>query len=119
MDENNGIVEVVLVLDNSLSTDVTIQVLDYGDTSTPSESLFQPDLDIDQDEIDYAIGVYYVLFPARTISALFNATINDDDKDEDDETFTLTIDPTFPLTDGVTIGYPYQTTVTIVDNDRK
>ena len=119
MDENNGIVEVVLVLDNSLSTDFTIQVLDYGDTATSNESLFQPDVDIDQDEIDYAVGVYYVLFPAGTTSALFNASINDDDKNEDDETFTLTIDPTFPLPDGVTIGYPYQTTVTIVDNDRK
>ena len=39
--------------------------------------------------------------------------------DESDEMFTFTIDPFPLLMDGITIGYPYQTAVTIVDDDGK
>ena len=36
---------------------------------------------------------------------------------EDDENFTITIDPSLPT--GVTVGTPDQATVTIVDEDSK
>lgn len=42
--------------------------------------------------------------------------INDDAMSESDETFTLTIDPN-SLPNDITIGYPYQATVIIKDDD--
>ena len=49
----------------------------------------------------------------------FDIPINDDDILEGNENFMLTIDPTSLPPTGVTVGVPGQTTVTIVDNDRK
>ena len=47
----------------------------------------------------------------------FSISINDDNIFEENEKFTLTIYQSLPT--GVMVGNPDQTTVTIVDNDRK
>ena len=66
--------------------------------------------------VDYDSGPYTVTIPAGDIRMSFNVPINDDDVSENNEQFDLTIDtvPSF-----VTLTNPRQTTVTIVDNDRK
>ena len=65
--------------------------------------------------IDYDAGPYTAIFYEKRTRALVRIHINDDDILEDDETFTLTIDPS-STPDGVSSG---QATVTIVDDDRK
>ena len=104
--ENNGVTQVVLVLNNPSSTDITIQVTNYGDTATLGRNQ------------DYTIITRAVTFIAGTTIATLNVTINDDTIDESNEKFTLTVDP-YSLPIGITVDYPYQTTVTIMDDDRK
>ena len=50
-------------------------------------------------------------------SVPFDVPITDDLIREDDENFTLTIDPSLPT--GVSVGTPDEATVTIVDDDCK
>lgn len=109
VDESSGSIQVVLVLSDSSSTDITIQVINYPDTATVGE----------EDKGDYSIRANTVTFAAGTTSAVLNVAIEDDDISESSETFTFTIDPYSLPRDGITVGYPYQTTVTIVDDDRK
>ena len=68
--------------------------------------------------MDYTSGSYTVSFPAGQTRITFNVSINDDNIFEIDENFMLTIDETL-LPTGVIHGNPNQTTVTIVDDDRK
>ena len=104
--ENSGVMQVVLVLSNPLSTDITIQVTNYEDTASVGRNR------------DYTIVTRAVTFIAGTTIGTLNVTINDDKIDESNEKFTLTVDP-YSLPIGITVGYPYQTTVTIMDDDRK
>ena len=57
-------------------------------------------------------------FPARVTSVPFKVSLTDDTILEENENFILTINQS-SLPTGVTVGDPSQTTVTIVDNDRK
>ena len=114
IEENIGVIQLVLVLSNPLLTDITIQVTDYADTATGGQLFAVPEMDQ-----DYTIETHAVTFTAGTTIAALNVTINDDKFDESDEKFTLTIDPYSLPIDGITIVYPYQTTVTIMDDDRK
>ena len=68
--------------------------------------------------MDYGSGPYFVTIAAWTTTATFNIPINDDNTLEPDEIFILTIDGT-SLPTGVTRGTPGETTVTIMDDDRK
>ena len=68
------------------------------------------------DGVDYNSGPYTVTFPARVTSVSFNASINDDNVLENNESFTLTIMDTL-LPDGVTSGDTAQATVIILDTD--
>ena len=68
--------------------------------------------------MDYTSGPYTVTFPAGQTTATFDVPINDDNIYEINEDFILTIDET-SLPTGVTRGSSGETTVTIVDNDRK
>ena len=68
--------------------------------------------------MDYTSGPYTVTFPAGQTTATFSISINDDDIVEGDENFMLTIDPS-SLPPNVTRGTPAETTVTIVNDDRK
>ena len=67
---------------------------------------------------DYNPGPYILTIPSGDISVSFNISITDDNVLETTEEFLLTIDP-LSLPDGVTVGNEGNTTVVIVDNDRK
>ena len=61
-------------------------------------------------------GPFYVTFPAGENQVKFVISITNDDVVENNESFTLSINPSsLPL--GVTVGDPSQTTVTIIDDD--
>ena len=62
--------------------------------------------------VDYDSGPYTVTFPAGVTRVPFDVPINDDNVLEDDESFTLGIDPS-SLPDDVTRGNPGSATVTI------
>ena len=117
VEESSGTIQLTLVLTNPISTDVTIQVID--DTAIVSEPLIATNREEDEDEKDYIIDTYAVTFTAGTTSATLNVRINNDSVNEGDETFTFTIDPFSLVIDGITVGYPYQTALTIVDDDSK
>ena len=68
--------------------------------------------------VDYNSGPYTVRFDARITRTSFNISINDDNIMEGNELFNLSIN-TQSLSNGVTVGDPGQTTVTILPNDRK
>ena len=65
--------------------------------------------------VDYDSGPYTVTFLAGEIHALLNVLIHNDAVLENDEIFTLTIDPS-STPDSVSGS---QAIMTIVDNDRK
>ena len=68
--------------------------------------------------VDYASGPYNITFPASVTTIQFKVSLTDDHIMEQDENFILNITQSL-LPDGVTIGDPGVTVVTIVDNDRK
>ena len=64
-------------------------------------------------------GPYTVTFPANATYATFNISIADDTMYEpNNETFTLAIDSS-SLPTNISVAYPGQATVTIVDDDGK
>ena len=65
--------------------------------------------------VDYNSGNYTVEIPARTSVVRFNVSITDDNVFEGNENFTLTL--TVPLSTGILVGEPRQTTVIIIDDD--
>jgi len=67
---------------------------------------------------DYSPGPYILTIPSGDISIAFNISITDDNILETMEEFFLIIDP-LSLPDGVTVSSEGNTTVVIVDNDRK
>ncbi|XP_065915710.1 extracellular matrix protein 3-like [Dysidea avara] len=68
-------------------------------------------------DIDYSSTTTYIIpFPAGVTRVPFNITIIDDNILESDEIFYLTI-TTDSLPNGISVGYPNQTTVTIEDNE--
>ena len=117
VDEDAGTIQLTLVLTNPLSSNVTIEFEVIDDAAIVSESPFTTSIEEDPEGKDYFIETLTVTFAAGTTSAIFNVIINDDDMDENNETFTFTIDPFSLVMDGITVGYPYQAAVTIVDDD--
>ena len=105
----------MLVISNSLSTNVTVQVTDYVKPALIMQFIGRPIVRYP----DYTVETHSVTFTAGETIALLNVMINDDNIHESIETFTFAIDPYSLPINGITIGYPYQTTVTIVDDDRK
>ena len=65
---------------------------------------------------DYAPGPYFVTFISGIISVPFSVVIIDDNIQENNEHFNLTIDPS-SLPNSVSVDVTDQLTVTIVDND--
>ena len=120
VNEDDGPAQPVLVLSNPSSTDITVQV---NDTNGPAAGKWSNIIkkwcsydNIAGGGADYVSGPYTVIFPVGVISVSFNASINDDNVLEDNESFTLTIIES-SLPDGVTIGGTAQATVTILDTD--
>ena len=66
--------------------------------------------------VDYSSGPYTVTFPAGATSAFFDVLINDDITLENNEQFTITIDPS-SLPSRVSVSNPGQAVVTIRDDD--
>ena len=66
--------------------------------------------------VDYNSGPYSVQFNVGMTNGSFIVMINDDNVLENDETFTLNINPS-SLPSGVTVGTPSQATMTILAND--
>ena len=66
--------------------------------------------------VDYDSGPYTITFPAGVTSVSFGVLINDDNLLEDDEEFTLTINPS---DDHCLVGDPGNATVAILDDDCK
>ena len=69
--------------------------------------------------MDYDSGPYTITFPAGQTTATFDVPINDDNIFEINENFILTINPSLLSTLTIAVGNFGQTTVTIMDNDRK
>lgn len=67
---------------------------------------------------DYNAGPYNLTIFAGATSTVFNISINNDNILENNENFSLTIDPS-SLSDDVIAGSPVQAIVTIVDDDCK
>ncbi|XP_065909619.1 uncharacterized protein [Dysidea avara] len=96
--EGDGFVWLMLILNNPLSTNTTIQVLITGEGT------------------DYNFTPYNVTVPAGVTNVPFNIPIIDDDVLEDNKYLHLTIDGgTLPC--GFTVGNVDCTTVVIVNND--
>ena len=68
--------------------------------------------------VDYNSGPYSVLFNAEARMVIFDIDIINDDIQENDETFQLSINA-LSLPNNVTVGDFGQTTVTILANDGK
>ena len=106
-----------LVLSESSSTDITVQVIadditatgEYIDIIINTVALLY---NVTGGGVDYNSGPYNVTFPAGVTRASFNITINNDDVLEDGETFNLIIAED-SLPENVTLGTPYLTVVTI------
>ena len=72
--------------------------------------------------VDYDPGPYAVIIPAEVTHVAFNVTIHDDDLEESDENFTISIDPSslrrrVSVSRRVSGSRSSEVTVTIVDND--
>ena len=68
--------------------------------------------------VDYMSGPYTVVLPTNMTYVTFNISIPDDTMFEQNETFMLTI-ANIGLPSNVTVGYPDQATVTIINDDGK
>ena len=68
--------------------------------------------------MDYTSGTYSVTFFAGNTVGALSIPIIDDNIFEENENFSLTINPS-SLPNGVMVGYPGLATVTIVDYDGK
>ena len=115
--EGDVLLQPGLVLSESSSTAITVQVIadditatgEYTDIIINSVALLY---NITGGGVDYNSGPYNVAFPAGVTRASFSITINNDDVLEDHETFNLIIAED-SLPENVTLGIPYLTEVTI------
>ena len=95
-DEDVGSIQLTLVLSNSSSTDITVQVVDDDNTATGEYRHKQHgnNNNLIGGGIDYNSGPYSVTFPAGMTNVSFIIIINNDNILEDDEEFNLAILPT-------------------------
>ena len=122
-DESEGSIEFELVLSNTLSTDITVQVTSSDNTTTgkcTSDSSYSSVFGYDDftGGGDYIVGPYFVIIPTGQTSGSFEIFIIDDQMLESDESFDLNIDIN-TLPDDVTLGSPDSATVTITNDDSK
>ncbi|XP_065883097.1 uncharacterized protein [Dysidea avara] len=102
IDEDEGAVHPVLVLNNQSSYDIAVQINIITGSATGG--------------IDFDSGPYSIKFPAGVTTVLFDILIIDDQTLEQTETFYLSINSVI-LPDRVTGITPDQTMITIQDND--
>lgn len=99
VDEDAGTALVVISLDAPSGQPITLDIASADGTAV--------------DGADYVGVSKTITLTAGTINQAFAVTLNDDDSDEADETFTLTLSNA----DHAVIGTTDTTTVTILDND--
>lgn len=110
------------MLNDSLSTDTEITVVDREDTATGEStklyySIFLMSI-LFKGNVDYISGPYTVTVAAGETRARLHMQVKDDDIVEDEENFDLIIDNA-SLPRAISIGNPFQARVTIVDDDRE
>ena len=120
--ENEGPIEFELVLNNTLSNDITVQVTSSDNTATGNCTINGLVCIVNSNDFtgvdDYTVGPYSVIIPAGETYGSFEISIIDDKMFESDESFDLNIDIN-TLPDNVTLGSPGNATVTITDDDSK
>ena len=120
IDEDEGSVQIELMLSTSLTTDITIQVISDDDTAT-SEYTIIGTASYSKVYIggsDYIAGPYSVIIPAGKTSGLYQISIVVENMTESDEFFHLTINP-ITLQDGIILGSPINAIVIIRNDDSK
>ena len=95
INENDGLVQAKLFLNNSVATDITVQVRANDSTATgeytKSTILLLASNDITGGGVDYNSGPYNVTFPAGVTSVSLYVAINNDNILEGNETFMFII----------------------------
>ena len=95
VNENERLVQALLVLNKSIASNVTVEVITNDNTTIgehiePINNVLHISNDI-TGGVDYSSGPYNVTFPAGVTSVLLNITINNDTVLEYNETFNLII----------------------------
>jgi len=116
--EGSNTATIVLNITNPFSESFTIRVNNVDGTATGEHLLILIHSVVSSTigDVDYGSGPYTVQFTAGQTSASFTIAIIDDNVFEDDETFSLTIDPS-SLPSRVMILSGCRLDGTIVDND--
>ena len=118
VNEDHGPIQIVLIFSNPSSNDIAVQVGDIEDTATGESS--NKTFNIQKIAVgggtDYKFTPNNITFTTGVTRVPFNVTIIDDDVFEYDEIFYLNV-TTDSLPNGVSIGYPNQTAVTIEDDE--
>ena len=112
VNEGDGIVQTVLVLNSTPAVDITVHVLS-NDGSAVHDITGSA-----VDDVDYEFEICDVTFQKGTTNATLNITITNDTVWEPNEEFTLTIDAS-SLPSNVKVAKPLNTTVTILNDDGK
>ena len=121
VNEDSGSVEIQLILSNSTSADVNIEILTEGGTANGKYTECIYDcmyVYYYYTGEDYEPGPYDVIISAEMTSVLFNITITNDDVYEGNETFNLIVNVS-SLSSNVTVGDISQATITIMNDDGK
>ena len=117
--ENDGLVQLMLVLSNPSSSNITIRIDTIDREATGETFKYQKKspliccVGMDQ---DYFSGPYFIVFPAGTIESMFNILIMDDDLLEKTEAFDVIINSS-SLPSNITISERGEAAVIIWDND--
>jgi len=113
--EREGIAQPAIMFSNPASFDITVDVETNDITATGVNTT---ECSVSRSDNDYTTGMYRVTIPANVTLQLMNISICNDVTLEMNEEFSATIvNNSHP--DNVTIGSPNQTTITILDNNRK
>ena len=120
INEDVGSIQLTIVLSNSSSADITVQVVDDDNTATGEYRHKQHgnNNNLIGGGVDYNSGPHSVTFPAGVTNVSFIIIINDDNILEDDEEFNLTIDNS-SLYNNITNDSLSRATVIIINDDGK
>ena len=123
VNENAGLVQPVLLLNMSLSTDITIQVTSVDVTATGKYTVYTLNKQHVNSSnvtggVDYHSGPYNITFPAGMTIMPFNVSIYNDTILEGDEQFTLNINNA-TLPNNIITNSSSRATMIIRDDDSK
>lgn len=120
--ENDGPVQIGLVLSNPPLTDIAVQVLSNNRSATGEQFMHNKKWSkttfVLGGGVDYNSGPYNVTFSAGTTEVYTDIVLVNDDTYENEEIFDLIIDPS-SLPSNITVYNFGQATVTILNDDCK